>query len=79
MFSVSSLERRRVFPSMSPSIRHFEPVDCTKGDVARVWFYGHHEHGLVIPDATWNVLVQWADQDPVSPWESERGQADRRG
>ena len=52
--------------------RLFEPVDCTKGDVARVWFYMHHEHGFEIPDATWNVLVAWADADPVSPWESER-------
>ena len=30
----------------------FEPADCTKGDLARVWFYMHHEHGLGIPDAT---------------------------
>ena len=50
----------------------FEPADCTKGDLARVWFYMHHEHGLTIPDATWNALVQWADDDPVSPWERER-------
>jgi endonuclease I len=37
----------------------FEPLDCTKGDVARVWFYMHDQHGVVIPDAEWNMFVGW--------------------
>lgn len=51
---------------------HFEPADCTKGDVARVWFYMHDEHGVVIPDDEWEMFEEWADSDPVSPWEVER-------
>ena len=53
----------------------FEPADCTKGDVARIWFYMHDRHGVVIPDAEWDMFVDWAEADPVSPWEAER---DRR-
>ena len=50
----------------------FEPPDCVKGDVARVWFYMHDQHGVLIPDAEWNMLVDWSDNDPVSAWELER-------
>ncbi len=53
----------------------FEPADCTKGDVARVWFYMHDQHGVVIPDDEWNMLVDWSTADPISAWELER---DRR-
>ncbi len=53
----------------------FEPADCTKGDVARVWFYMHDQHGVVIPDEEWNMFVDWSTADPVSAWELER---DRR-
>ncbi len=50
----------------------FEPADCTKGDVARVWFYMHDEHGVVIPDEEWNMFVAWDAADPISEWEIER-------
>ena len=53
----------------------FEPADCTKGDLARVWFYMHDQHGVVIPDAEWNMFVDWDAADPISTWELER---DRR-
>lgn len=57
------------------SDHRFEPADCTKGDVARVWFYMHDQHSIVIPDGEWNMFVDWSQSDPVSAWEIER---DRR-
>jgi deoxyribonuclease-1 len=63
------------FRASSASDHRFEPADCTKGDVARVWFYMHDQHGVVIPDAEWNMFVEWDATDPVSSWELER---DRR-
>jgi len=53
----------------------FEPADCTKGDVARIWMYMAQQHGLAIPDDEWAMFQRWSDDDPVSPWEPER---DRR-
>ncbi len=50
----------------------FEPADCNKGDLARVWFYMHDQHGVVIPDEEWNMFVEWSEADPVSAWELER-------
>lgn len=63
------------FRAQKPRDHRFEPADCTKGDVARVWFYMHDQHGVVIPDAEWNMFVDWSDGDPISSWEIER---DRR-
>ncbi len=55
----------------NPSNR-FEPADCTKGDVARVWFYMHDTHGVVIPESEWNMFIEWDRSDLISPWELER-------
>jgi len=54
------------------SSNRFEPPDCHKGDVARVWFYMQLRHGVEIPSTELAMFVQWAAQDPVSPWESKR-------
>jgi deoxyribonuclease-1 len=35
----------------------------------------HDQHGVVIPDAEWNMFVDWDAADPISAWEIER---DRR-
>ncbi len=43
--------------------------------MARVWFYMHDQHGVVIPDAEWKMFIDWDASDPVSSWELER---DRR-
>ncbi len=56
---------------VNPSNR-FEPADCTKGDVARVWFYMHDTHGVVIPDSEWHMFIEWDRSDLISPWELER-------
>ncbi len=50
----------------------FEPPDCIKGDVARVWLYMSFRHGVVIPQDERDMFEEWAENDPVSPWESER-------
>ena len=50
----------------------FEPHDCIKGDVARVWFYMRMQHGVQIPSAEDAMFQAWALADPVSPWERER-------
>ena len=50
----------------------FEPPDCLKGDVARVWLYTSFRHGVVISPEERDMFEQWSDDDPVSPWESER-------
>ena len=60
------------FRAAKVSDHRFEPADCTKGDVARVWFYMHDQHGVVIPDEEWNMFVGWSEADPVSAWELER-------
>lgn len=51
---------------------HFEPTDCLKGDVARVWLYMRYAHGVEISAREEAMFVRWASMDPVSPWESER-------
>ena len=32
----------------------------------------HDEHNVVIPDAEWNMFVDWDAADPISAWELER-------
>jgi len=50
----------------------FEPPDCLKGDLARIWLYMSLRHGVtIIPDER-DRLEQWSANDPVSPWESQR-------
>jgi len=63
------------FRASSTREHRFEPPDCAKGDVARVWFYMNDQHGVAIPDVEWNMFVEWDQADPISPWELER---DRR-
>jgi deoxyribonuclease-1 len=50
----------------------FEPPDCQKGDLARVWLYIGERYGLRLPSAQWKLFERWSDMDPVSPWEAER-------
>ncbi len=50
----------------------FEPPDCLKGDVARVWLYMSLRHGVDIPPAERTMFEQWSTNDPVSQWESDR-------
>ena len=50
----------------------FEPPDCVKGDVARVWFYMQETYGVRIPPEEYKMFLDWATKDPVSPWERER-------
>ena len=50
----------------------FEPPACTRGDVARVWFYMNLVHGVAISAEERIMFEQWSLADPVSPWESER-------
>lgn len=50
----------------------FEPPDCKKGDVARVWLYMHVRHGVEIPANELAMFTTWSVVDPVSPWESKR-------
>ncbi len=50
----------------------FEPPDCLKGDVARVWLYMSFRHGVVISEEEREMFEGWSEDDPVSPWESER-------
>lgn len=50
----------------------FEPADCLKGDVARIWLYMELRHGVEISPAEHTMFAAWAAADPVSPWESKR-------
>ena len=52
----------------------FEPPDCLKGDVARVWLYMNLRHGVVISLPEREMFERWSEADPVSSWESEREQ-----
>ena len=52
----------------------FEPPDCRKGDVARVWFYMAERYGVVIPPPEQIMFEKWSMMDPVSSWEVEREQ-----
>ncbi len=47
----------------------FEPPDCKKGDVARVWFYMRDTHKVVIPNEMSAMFLRWSNSDPVSPSE----------
>jgi len=47
----------------------FEPPDCHKGDVARIWFYMHDTYGVHVPEAEWTMFVEWSELDPISSWE----------
>ena len=53
----------------------FEPPDCMKGNVARVWLYMADVHGVVTTPGERTMFNSWDQTDPVSPWEKER---DRR-
>ena len=50
----------------------FEPPDCRKGDVARVWFYMAERYGVVIPPLEQIMFEKWSTMDPVSSWEVKR-------
>ena len=50
----------------------FEPLDCVKGDVARVWLYMQDTHQVIIPDEELEMFRRWSEIDPVSPWEQLR-------
>jgi len=50
----------------------FEPPDCMKGNVARVWLYMADMHGVTISAGERTMFEAWDDADPVSPWEKER-------
>jgi len=50
----------------------FEPPNCRKGDVARVWLYMHVRRGVEIAPDEMAMFMIWSAGDPVSPWESTR-------
>lgn len=50
----------------------FNPPDCVKGDVARVWLYMHLRHGVELWPGEKEMFEKWSKMDPVSPWEAER-------
>ena len=50
----------------------FEPPDCKKGDVARIWLYMRHQYKVKLSIAEEVMFHRWAEADPISPWESER-------
>ena len=50
----------------------FEPPDCKKGDVARIWLYMRDAHGVQIEDSDLRMFGKWSEKDPVSPWEAKR-------
>ena len=50
----------------------FEPPDCKKGDVARIWFYMRDSHDVEISPQEAEMFQKWSQSDPVSPWEQER-------
>lgn len=50
----------------------FEPVDCVKGDVARIWLYVKLRYGVVFASGEEEMFLRWSKMDPVSPWESMR-------
>jgi deoxyribonuclease-1 len=50
----------------------FDPPDCAKGDLARVWFYVGERYGLKLTSGQWRMFESWSEMDPVSPWEAER-------
>lgn len=50
----------------------FNPPDCVKGDVARVWFYMRFKHKLEFLPGEEEMFLRWSKMDPVSPWENER-------
>ncbi len=50
----------------------FEPPDCLKGNVARIWLYMSFRHGVVISQAERDMFEAWSANDAVSPWESQR-------
>lgn len=47
----------------------FDPPDCKKGDVARVWLYMADRYGIELEDGEKEMFEAWALSDPVSPWE----------
>ena len=50
----------------------FEPPDCLKGDVARIWLYMSFCHGVVISQEERDMFERWSGNDPVSRWERQR-------
>ena len=58
--------------SIKDTGKHFEPPDCKKGDVARIWLYMRDAYGVEIDEKELNMFNEWSKADPVSPWEKER-------
>lgn len=52
-----------------------EVEERLKGDVARIWLYMAQTYGVSLPEGYRKILEQWAEEDPISEWETER---DRR-
>ena len=52
----------------------FEPPECKRGDVARIWLYMSARHLVAMDDNEITMYQNWSAKDPVSPWESEREQ-----
>lgn len=52
----------------------FEPLDCRKGDVARIWLYMADRHGLYISGSELRMFKRWSELDPISPIEYKREQ-----
>jgi deoxyribonuclease I len=50
----------------------FEPPDCMKGNVARVWLYMSDVHGVVIFEKERAMFNEWDQADPVNAWEKIR-------
>lgn len=51
---------------------HVEPRDHVKGDVARIAFYMADRYRVKLDAQQLQVLVLWAQQDPVDKWEVKR-------
>ena len=49
-----------------------EPRPQARGNIARAYFYMHHEYELPVPDAMKPLLLQWHEDDPVSEAEERR-------
>lgn len=49
-----------------------EPRDEVKGQIARVYFYMFDRYGLNMSTSQQQILMQWHNRFPVSPWEVER-------
>lgn len=69
---VAKCEARDLNGTTSGFGGQFEPPNCKKGDVARIWFYMRLAHGIVIDADTEAMFERWSQNGPVSPWEKTR-------